>query len=294
MPKMTRSSTSPSLSLVSAVLAAALAFAPSVARAEPPPTPAANPSAEQLERAKELFENGKGLFREGSYDTAIAAFKSAYAQSGDPVLLYNIALAYDRANNFDAALEYLEYYRAFAPESERASLAEKEDSLRKRRLRAQTDAAENPPEAAADATPEETTDEPALTPSVPPPTNDTGGDDQSAQPLFTTPVWILSSVAVVGVGVGAGLGAVALGTSSDAESACGTNEAGDPLCPASAQSDSDTARRLGVGADVAFGVGAVAGVVAIALIINNAVKRKKPSNTAFVPSRGGAGLSVRF
>lgn len=280
-----------STSSLCALLASVLAFAPSVALAEPPPQPAANPTPEQIERAKELFENGKGLYREGSYDTAIAAFKSAYAQSGDPVLLYNIALAYDRANNFDAALEYLEYYRAFAPESERESLAEKEDSLRKRRLRAQTEQTPKPAEEV-----EQTPSEPAPQPSTEATTAAQPQKDAppvAEQPLFTTPVWIFSSIAVVGVGVGAGLGIAALRTTSNARSMCSMGDS-DPLCPTSAQNDADRTKRLGLGSDIAFGVGAVAGIVAISLVINNAVKRKKSTNTALVPSRGGAGLAVRF
>ena len=100
--------THPIPSLLSIACATAFAIAPCLAYAEPPPDPKSNPSAEDLDRAKELFENGKALYSEGSYDAAIAAFKRAYANSGDPVLLYNIALAYDRAGDYDGALENLE------------------------------------------------------------------------------------------------------------------------------------------------------------------------------------------
>ena len=134
------------------VLGLAVLASPLRASAEPPPTHTTNPSAEELARARELSENGETLYAEGSYDAAIAAFKSAYEKSGDAVLLYNIALAYDRAGKFDEALEYLEYYRAFAPADERESLAAREDSLRKRRLRAQTEATEaNAADDSADA-----------------------------------------------------------------------------------------------------------------------------------------------
>lgn len=275
--------------LLSAAMVSALVLAPTVAFAEPPPDPPAQPSAEQLERARELFENGKGLYREGSYEAAIAAFKRAYGQSGDPVLLYNIALAYDRANKFEEALEYLEYYRAYAPESEREMLAEKEESLRKRRLRAESEAAaaaENAPDAAATPPPAAAT-EPARTDGPPPPA-------APKQKIFTTPVWIFSGVAVVGLGLGTGLGVAALGRSSDAEAACTGDGTGGTVCPMSAERDARAARNLGLGSDVSFAVGAVSGVVAIALIVNNVVKGKKASTTAFVPTRGGAGLAIRF
>jgi tetratricopeptide (TPR) repeat protein len=281
-----RSNTTPIFT--SLVLAAAVAFAPSMAHAVPPPEPTANPSQDDLDRAKELFDNGKALYREGSYEPAIAAFRQAYARSGDPVLLYNIMLAYDRAGDFEGALEYLEYYRAFAPESERAALSEKEDSLRKRQLRAQTEQKpeEKQPEPAAEAEPEaEPEPAPSRDDDMPPPKKD-------ERKLFTAPVWVFTGVAIAGLGAGTGLGVVALNRRSSADDSCVDGQ----VCSAGAKSDADASRKLALGADIAFAVGATAGVVAIALIINNAVKRKKgrANTTALVPVRGGAGLSVRF
>ena len=282
--------------LLSLIVSATTGLAPVVVLAEPPPDPPTNPTEGELGRAKELFENGKGLFAEGSYDAAIAAFRQAYALSGDPVLLYNIALAHDRAGEFDEALEYLGYYRAFAPESERAALSEKEDSLRKRQLRAQTDAEQNPDSETTNDGTATTSDESEPSGTDDSGTSDVGTSEPAKQKIFTVPVWIAAGVSVVGLGLGAGLGAAALGRSNDAEDLCGS-DGGGTVCPAEAKSDADAARRMGIGADVALGVGAVAGVVAIVLIARNAVKRKKSgsSTTArLVPHRGGAGLQVRF
>lgn len=277
--------------LSSLIVAASIAFAPVVASAEPPPDPPTNPTDGELGRAKELFDNGKGLYAEGSYSAAIAAFRQAYALSGDPVLLYNIALAHDRAGDFESALEYLGYYRAFAPESERAALAEKEDSLRKRRLRAQNDSAETD-----EQTDDVESDKPASDTVEEPPANTDESTDTvppKKQKIFTVPVWIATGVSVVGLGVGAGLGIVALGRSRDADALCMQADGG-TVCPQSAESDAESARRMGIGADVALGVGAAAGVVAIVLIARNASKRKKANNTALVPHAGGAGIQVRF
>ncbi|MFN3183636.1 MAG: hypothetical protein ACE37F_16660 [Nannocystaceae bacterium] len=70
---------------------------------------------------------------------------------------------------------------------------------------------------------------------------------------------------------------------------------GGTVCPRTAESDAKAARRMGIGADVALGVGAVAGVVAIVLIARNASKRNKAKNTAtLVPRPSGAGLQFRF
>lgn len=277
-----------------AATAGATATAPLTAWAVPPPDAPAKPSAPDLERARELFENGKGLYQEGSYAAAIAAFRQAYALSGDPVLLYNIALAHDRAGDFDGALEYLEYYRAFAPESERAALEEKEESLRKRRLRARTEDgsedADGSEDGEVDAPPQSEQADESNDDSTASSQDETQSDSRE---IFTTPVWVLGAVSIVGLGVGTGLGITALRRSDDAEARCGRGENG-TVCPAEARSDADSARRLGLGADIAFGVGAAAGVVAIVLIVRNAVKKKKAPKTALVPRARGAALQIRF
>ncbi|MBV1857915.1 MAG: hypothetical protein KUG77_05840 [Nannocystaceae bacterium] len=279
--------------LLGLTTAASLAGAPLVAYAEPPPDPPTDATEGDLERAKELFENGKGLYAEGSYSAAIAAFRQAYTLSGDPVLLYNIALAHDRAGEFDAALEYLGYYRAYAPQSERAALSEKEDSLRKRKLRAQTDEEEAAAEAAEQGTDEEAEGPPPPKASL----SDDGPPDDTSKPrqkVFTVPVWVLTGVSVVGLGVGTGLGVTALARRDDADALCTANGMGGTVCPQAAESDADTGRKMALGADVAFGIGAAAGVVAVILIARNASRRKKTQTATLVPRSRGAGIQLRF
>ena len=279
--------------LLGLTTAASLAGAPLVAYAEPPPDPPTDATEGDLERAKELFENGKGLYAEGSYSAAIAAFRHAYTLSGDPVLLYNIALAHDRAGEFDAALEYLGYYRAYAPQSERAALSEKEDSLRKRKLRAQTDEEEAAAEAAEQGTDEEAEGPPPPKASL----SDDGPPDDTSKPrqkVFTVPVWVLTGVSVVGLGVGTGLGVTALARRDDADALCTANGMGGTVCPQAAESDADTGRKMALGADVAFGIGAAAGVVAVILIARNASRRKKTQTATLVPRSRGAGIQLRF
>ncbi len=73
-------------------------------------------------RARELYENGAMLYEEGRYEDAIAAWEEAYDLSERAALLYNIANAYERIGDYEAALDALGRYRAFAPASERESL----------------------------------------------------------------------------------------------------------------------------------------------------------------------------
>ena len=104
----------------------------------------------------------------------------------------------------------------------------------------------------------------------------------------------MTAVSLVALGVGTGLGVASLRRGNAAEDACLGGDMG-PICPDSSRGDVDSARRLGLGADVSFAIGGVAGVVAIALIVNNAVKRNKAATRAqLVPQRGGIGASFRF
>ena len=62
----------PSLLLSLALtLSSAPAFAASI------PTPKSNPTPDDLQRADDLFMNGRTLYQDGAYDGAITAFKSA-------------------------------------------------------------------------------------------------------------------------------------------------------------------------------------------------------------------------
>lgn len=278
------------------LLCASLCFAgvPLTAAAAEPPSPPTNPSDEDLGRARQLFDNGKRLYLEGSYDPAIAAFNQAYALSGDPLLLYNIAQAYDRADRFDEAIEYFEYYRAFAPPDESEALGEKVDSLRRRKLKAAADAAEDDTEPTPTAPPPDAT---TPEPSDPAPTP---VDDEPDKPRVFGPAAIaLTIVSVAGLATGAGLGVTSRRRSDDADGKCNDSPV---LCPPEAESDLDASRNLGIGADVSFAIGAAAGVAAIVIIAVNASKRRKSSGTAgdasarvsLSPRRGGAGLRVRF
>ncbi|MCB9765650.1 MAG: hypothetical protein H6739_38105 [Alphaproteobacteria bacterium] len=105
------------------------AATPEVALAQAPD----DPTPEQIARAKELFENGRTLYDEGRYEDAIVAWKESYKLSGQPVLLFNIANAYERMGEYDKAIDALGRYRAFAPASERDSLDRRLKNLEERR-----------------------------------------------------------------------------------------------------------------------------------------------------------------
>ena len=131
--------------LAAALVSAALVAAPVPASTKPATaeaTTATPPAAsdDKLKRAEELFNNGRQLFKEGSYEAAILAFQESYDLSKLPEILYNIGNSYEKLGDFANARKYLDQYRAFAPEKERELLGRRIQNL-DQRLREQEDRA---------------------------------------------------------------------------------------------------------------------------------------------------------
>ena len=82
----------------------------------------AAPSAVDLERAREIFENGQSLYREGRYEDALVAFEESYRLSEKPGLLYNMANCSERVGDYRAAIDQLNRYRVYAEPAERTVL----------------------------------------------------------------------------------------------------------------------------------------------------------------------------
>lgn len=118
-------------------LSSSAAFAQDAAPAAPPPSSEDGDQA----RAKELFENGATLYREGSYEAAILAFEEAFRLSRRPALLLNIANAQERLANWKSARDTLERYRALSRAEEREAIerriANLDERLAEERARAE-------------------------------------------------------------------------------------------------------------------------------------------------------------
>ena len=280
--------------LVSSAIAVSL-----VASATPvlaaPPQPKKNPTTEDTTRATELYDNGKALYDEGAYQGAALAFIEAYELSGDTNLLYNASLAYDRDGDFEHALEYLEYYRALAPEDERAALGKKVESLKVRLAKADevdTTEATEAGDSTETGTETDTGDDTSTGPVA------SGGSDSGDGPadtdkprIFTPLAGVFTGLAVAGLGTGLGLGLASRSATRSAEDSCSEG-----VCLGAADEDLGKARSRALGADIALGVGAASAVALVVVLAINASKRKKASNATalVVPSPRGASLSWRF
>lgn len=249
-------------------IACAVALASPPVWADPPPDPKSNPSRADIKRARELFDNGATLFAEGSYDGAIEAFRRAFQLSGEANCLFNIALAYDRVDRFDDAIEYLQYYRAYAPKRDHDAISKRIEGLEVRKQKAADEAAHEAEQAAAVAAAQAAAEEEAEAKRKAAAVAD--------RPKLFGPIAIAgTAVAVVGFGVAAGLGIASLRRKDDAASACGLGPDGDRFCPATVADDLRSHRRLAIGADVSLAVGVAGAITAIAVIAVAASKRKR-------------------
>ena len=89
--------------------AIALATLPSLALAQPAPTPA------ELDQAKKAYAEGKALHDQGKLLESVSKFQESYRLSKKPTLLYNIAVTMEEAGEKDLALVYYRKFLADAP-----------------------------------------------------------------------------------------------------------------------------------------------------------------------------------
>jgi tetratricopeptide (TPR) repeat protein len=77
---------------------------------------AAEPDADNRAKAAEHFKQGRAFFQRGDYDHALAEYQAALDLSAEPLLIFNIALCYDRANQSEQALQSFRRYLELAPD----------------------------------------------------------------------------------------------------------------------------------------------------------------------------------
>lgn len=88
------------------------------------------PSAD--DQARQFYEVGEQRYNEGAYEEAISQWLTAYQLSPRPLILFNMANAYERLGRYADALDNLERYRVEAPAEEHAQLDARLENLRQR------------------------------------------------------------------------------------------------------------------------------------------------------------------
>jgi tetratricopeptide (TPR) repeat protein len=99
---------------------------------------AAVPPADDVEAAKAHFAAGSAYYEQADYKDAVKEFNEAYRLSKRSDLLYNIAVCYERLNDYDHAIAALERYLSEKPNPpDRVTIQSRIDNL-KRAKAAQT------------------------------------------------------------------------------------------------------------------------------------------------------------
>jgi len=220
----------------------------------------AEPVSESDERARALYVEGDRLYAEGRYEEAVAAFRESYELSLRPLLLFNLANAYERIGSHREAAEALSLYLEHAEEAERITLQRRIDALRERADR------------------EQVTDVVTPVPSEPP-------DDTAAWVLVASGGVVAASAIV--------LGALSLVARGEASELC--TEVGDGhICRGDARDPLDRASTLAVAADVTAAVGLVTMAVGVVLLLINRGGTEEPSTAGVTARFGGTGMWVSF
>ena len=241
--------------LLAAAIALAAASRPAGAAApagssEQPPT-----DPKDKERALELFAQSEQLYNQGKFSEAAQLLEQAFALHKDPVLLYNLARAREGNGEAVAAADAYQAYLDRVPDAPDRGAMEQ----RILRLREQERSRQQLQEEQRRAQERLRQLEQADAGAPGGPGESPGGQEPG---LLGGPFpWILAGVGVVGVGVAVALGVSARGKHDDAVA--------EPI-QADAVELQDSARRLALGANIAFiaggtltAVGAVLGIVGL-------------------------------
>jgi tetratricopeptide (TPR) repeat protein len=236
-------------------------------------------------RARELFDNGAQLYEEGLYVEAVAAWTEAYDLSPRPLLLFNIANAYERLGKYQEALDYLNRYRAYAPADERQVLERRMGNIERR----------VDEEKAAEAARKAAEDEARLAAD---PLSKTGQMTvRSLEPEKTASdgphpagIALVAGGGAV-IGVGAGFGVAAILQRNSAKALCREATSG-LLCPEAARTAVGRDRTYSLVSDIAFVAGGTMAVVGAVVLIADAVAPPKVGAWRVLPYAGPGGVGV--
>ncbi len=242
------------------------------------------PTDSDIEGAKGAHKAATQFFERADYDRAIQYWRDAYNfDCTKPALLLNIANAYEKKGDREAAVLTLEAYLRFAPGAPDAkTIAEKVANLRAlmRPAATSTTGPGPTPSASEDA---------GAPPPPPPDAGSGGGDGPGLAP------WIVVGVGgVVAIGGGVLL-PIGLGKVSDAEAACPVrSECKDQAVV----DDGNSGRTQALLGGVALGVGvaAVAGGLVWAFVLDDSGESAKSMSVTPVagPEGGGVVTTLHF
>jgi hypothetical protein len=254
-------------------VAAAIVTLAARASAEPPVAAQSSENADPRQRAVDLSKKSRDAYRDKRFGDAVALLLEARTLAREPVLLYNLARAYEGLDDVDRALAaYEEYLREDPGARDRPAVEEKMVILRRqiaerRRTASRDENGARPPEEGV----------PAREPSAPVP----------AQRMSVAPL-IVTGTGLLAIAAGAVCGVVANDAHAQAES--------DPSGEG-AQSAQSKAESFAVAANVAFVAGGLltaAGVTWTILELRSLDRGARARAPALRLGLGGISLEGRF
>jgi len=244
------------------------------------------------ERARQLYRHGDRLYAQGNYEEAANAFEQAYALSERPLLLFNLANAYERQGAWARALQALRRYSPHADERD-AKLVQSRIAYLERRLATATDSAplsaeprreNSPPKPAAS---EADADSSAAT--QPPNAKPSGAEAANSSSLLGLAVLIGGASIVAGGGV---LWALSAAESSKIDERC-SNEPGHRICRTSADGPLDKEHSYALAGDIAMSVGVLTAGIGLWLLLARDEKldgKSAGAGSATLQARRGGAL----
>ena len=239
---------------------------------------------ERVERARALFEQAEADFAQHLYPAAATGYQQSYellreaGRPTAPLVLYNVGLAWERAQQRDMALEaYRRFVQDAVPEDQettrRVADAQARISVLER-------ASSTPPPQPPTPTPTEPQTTPAATTTTTTPSSDGGGGISPIGP-------ILMAAGGAAIIVGLILDGVALGRDGDFEAMC----PGRTNCDPALRSQWDETQTMAVAGDALWIIGAV--VAATGLVLTFVLTEGGDDQASAALSCGPGGCSVR-
>lgn len=252
-----------------AVVCAALCFS-SLAYAQAKPAVA---PADDVEAAKAHFAAGSAYYDQANYADAVKEFNEAYRLSHRSDLLYNIAVCYERLQQYDNAIKALQQYLIDKPDAkDKVSIQTRIGNLEKQRDAMPPRPVEPPPQP---VTPQQ---QPQVAPQQP-----------AAQPLgerkhnWWVPGTIVGGAGVVLLATALGTGLTSQAYYNDLKMKCLNNICTDPKLA----TERDTGQVLALTTDILLGVGAAATLTGVILLAVQSRRPRPPSQALVLPTPFG-------
>ena len=226
------------------------------------------------ERAQVMFEYGADLYDQGNYEAAINAWRGALELSGEPVIHYNIANAFERLGNFEEAIEHNQAYLPHASSDEIATIESRIQWLETRIQHQEEEVSETEEE---NERLRQELEQARATQNV---EQTVVLDEQNTQTGFSTIQWGLLALSGVGFGTGITLGLVTLSDRARIEEECGSFN-GNIYCSNNAEVLIYKEASHAMISDIGFAGGIITAIIFAVTVVKNRSSDEQTNQSSF-------------